>query len=102
MSTEPCDHQADMLFWCREDCAEHGGAVFCIGSCCKVVTVIAALERIDGEPTRKILMEKVTDGTYDFGGFTMTFGPNDNQGSDAVYLTVIGPDGKFKQVTTLS
>jgi branched-chain amino acid transport system substrate-binding protein len=65
-------------------------------------TVIAALERIDGEPTRKILMEKLTDGTYDFGGFTMTFGPNDNQGSDAVYLTVIGPDGKFKQVTTLS
>jgi branched-chain amino acid transport system substrate-binding protein len=65
-------------------------------------TVIAGLQKIEGEPSRKALMEKLTAGTYDFGGFTMTFGPNDNQGSDAVYLTVIGPDGKFKQVTTLS
>lgn len=65
-------------------------------------TVIAALEGVEGEPTRKALMQKLTDGTYDFGGFTMTFGPNKNQGSDAVYLTVIGPDGKFKQVTKLS
>jgi branched-chain amino acid transport system substrate-binding protein len=65
-------------------------------------TVVAALSRIDGEPTRKGLLEKLTSGQYDLDGFSLSFGPNKNQGSDAVYLTVIGPDGKFKPVTTLS
>ena len=65
-------------------------------------SIIAALEKIDGEPTRKALLGKLTEGTYDLDGFSLSFGPNKNQGSDAVYLTVIGPDGKFKPVTTLS
>ena len=65
-------------------------------------TVIAALEKIDGEPSRKALLERLTAGSYDLGGFTLTFGANDNQGSDAVFLTVIGPDGKFKPVTLIS
>jgi ABC-type branched-subunit amino acid transport system substrate-binding protein len=47
-------------------------------------TVIAALDQIDGVPTRNALMEKLTDGTYDFGGFTLNFGPDNNQtGHDA-------------------
>jgi len=65
-------------------------------------SVMAALEKIDGEPTRKALLAKLTDGQYDLDGFSLSFGPNKNQGSDAVYLTVIGADGKFKPVTTLS
>jgi ABC-type branched-subunit amino acid transport system substrate-binding protein len=65
-------------------------------------SVIAALGKIDGEPTRKALLDKLTDGSYDLDGFALSFGPNKNQGSDAVYLTVIGTDGKFKAVTTLS
>jgi len=65
-------------------------------------SVIAALDKIDGEPTRKALLGKLTEGTYDLDGFSLSFGANKNQGSDAVYLTVIGPDGKFKPVTTLS
>lgn len=65
-------------------------------------TVVAALDRIDGEPTRKALLEQLTQGRYDLDGFTLSFGANKNQGSDAVYLTVIGPDGRFKPVTTLS
>jgi branched-chain amino acid transport system substrate-binding protein len=65
-------------------------------------SVIAALEKIDGEPTRAALLAKLTDGKYDLDGFSLSFGPSKNQGSDAVYLTVIGPDGKFKPVTTLS
>ena len=63
---------------------------------------MAAREKIEGEPTRKALLAKLTDGQYDLDGFSLSFGPNKNQGSDAVYLTVIGPDGKFKPVTTLS
>ncbi len=65
-------------------------------------TVVAALGKIDGEPTRKALLEKLTQGQYDLDGFSLSFGPNKNQGSDAVYLTIVGADGKFKPVTTLS
>ncbi len=65
-------------------------------------SVIAALGKIDGEPTRKALLGKLIEGTYDLDGFSLSFGANKNQGSDAVYLTVIGPDGKFRPVTTLS
>src|SRR5262245_9969168 len=64
-------------------------------------TVAAALKGVDGELTRKSLMAKLTSSTYDFGGFELTFGPNNNQGSNKVFLTVIGEDGKFKSVTTL-
>ena len=65
-------------------------------------TVVAALEKAGKNPTRKALMEALTNGSYDFGGFKMTFGPNDNRGSDDVYLTVIGSDGTFKAVSSLS
>ena len=34
-------------------------------------------------------------------GFRLRFGEEDNQGSDAVYLTVIGADGEFHPVATL-
>jgi ABC-type branched-subunit amino acid transport system substrate-binding protein len=65
-------------------------------------TVIAALEKAGKEPTRKAFMGALTNGSYDFGGFKMAFGPNDNRGSDDVYLTVIGADGAFKSVTSLT
>lgn len=65
-------------------------------------TVIAALEKAGKEPTRQAVMAALTSGSYDFGGFRMSFGPNDNRGSDDVYLTVIGADGKFKSVSALT
>jgi len=65
-------------------------------------TVIAALEKAGKEPTRKTFMAALTDGAFDFGGFRMRFGPNDNRGSDDVYLTMIGPDGTFKSVSSLT
>ncbi len=65
-------------------------------------TVIAALEKAGKEPTRKAFMGALTAGAYDFGGFKMAFGPEDNRGSDDVYLTVIGADGAFKSVTSLT
>jgi ABC-type branched-subunit amino acid transport system substrate-binding protein len=65
-------------------------------------TVIAALEKAGKEPTRKAFMGALSSGSYDFGGFKMAFGPNDNRGSDDVYLTVIGADGAFKSVTSLT
>ena len=37
----------------------------------------------------------------DLDGFRLRFGADDNQGSDAVFLTVIGNDGRFYPVETL-
>ena len=34
-------------------------------------------------------------------GFELRYGANDNQGSDAVFLTTIGSDGKYRSVKTL-
>jgi branched-chain amino acid transport system substrate-binding protein len=65
-------------------------------------TVVAALQKLGGEPTHPGLMELLMNGTYDLGGFPLSFRPGKNQGSDAVYLTVIGPDGKLKPISTLA
>ena len=37
----------------------------------------------------------------DIDGFRLSFGPDDNQGSDAVFLSVIGSDGQFHSVNSL-
>jgi len=63
--------------------------------------VIAALEQLDGEPTRKALMEKLTTGTFDIDGVKIAFGANDNQGMDEVFVTVLQKDGTFKAVKKL-
>jgi ABC-type branched-subunit amino acid transport system substrate-binding protein len=65
-------------------------------------TVIAALEKAGGTPTRAGMMAALTNGSFDLGGFKMTYGPNNNQGSTDVYLTMIDPQAKFKAVTSLS
>ena len=35
------------------------------------------------------------------GPFALDYGPRDNQGSDIVFLTVIGSDGRYHPITTL-
>ena len=40
-------------------------------------------------------------GTFDIGGLMMTYGPDDNEGLDKVFMTVIQPDGSFKAVDRL-
>lgn len=64
--------------------------------------VIAALEKVDGEPTRKALMEKLTNGSFDLDGVKLTFGANDNQDMDEVFVTVLQKDGTFKAVKQLT
>ena len=64
--------------------------------------IAAILAKINGEPTRKGFVEAVQQsGGFDLGGFKLTYGPDSNRGSDAVYLTVIQSDGSFKAVTVL-
>jgi len=63
---------------------------------------IAALEKIDGAPTRKALIEAVGKlGTLDLGGMSLTYAPGNSQGSSQVYLTAIGADGKFVSLKSL-
>ena len=64
---------------------------------------VEALRRIDGPPTREALIDAVyRTGSFDLGGLVLDFGPGDNQGSDAVFLTVLQPDGSSRPVDRLS
>jgi branched-chain amino acid transport system substrate-binding protein len=63
--------------------------------------VIAALEKMQGEPTRRALLDTIFASTFDLDGAPLVYGPNDNQGMDDVFLTVIQPDGTFRPVTNL-
>jgi hypothetical protein len=37
-------------------------------------------------------------GKFDIGGLMMTFGPDDNEGLDKVWMTIIEADGSFKPI----
>jgi branched-chain amino acid transport system substrate-binding protein len=64
--------------------------------------IIAALEKVGGEITRKALFEAVQKtGSFDLGGFKLAYSPTSNRGSDQVFLTVIQADGSFKAVNRL-
>ena len=64
--------------------------------------IIAALEKINGEPTRQALVEAVQKaGSFDLGGFALSYSATSNRGSNQVFLTVIQPDGSFKAVNRL-
>ena len=65
--------------------------------------IVAVLEKIDGEPTRKAFVEAVQkSGGFDLGGFKLAYGPSNNRGSSEVFLTKIEADGSFKSVTSLA
>lgn len=60
---------------------------------------IAALDKAGANPTRAGLLKVIKDtGKFDFGGLTMTFGANDNEGLDQVFMTMIEASGKFKAI----
>jgi ABC-type branched-subunit amino acid transport system substrate-binding protein len=64
---------------------------------------IAALDKAGANPDRQSFLKAIKDtGRFDFGGLVMTFGPNDNEGLDSVFMTMIGADGKFQPVTKLT
>jgi branched-chain amino acid transport system substrate-binding protein len=64
--------------------------------------IIAALGKIDGEPTRKGFVEAVQNsGGFDLGGFKLIYGPANNRGSNQVFLTEVQADGGFKAVSRL-
>lgn len=49
-----------------------------------------AAKAVKGDLTRESLIAAVADtGTFVLGGVTLSFGPNDHQGMDEVFLTII-------------
>jgi ABC-type branched-subunit amino acid transport system substrate-binding protein len=65
-------------------------------------TILAALDKVNGEPTRKGFAEAVQkSGGFDIGGFKLKYSETSNRGSDQVWLTEIQPDGSFKPITRI-
>ena len=65
---------------------------------------IAGLERCGRDVTRACFLDSLLKGgEFDIDGFPLSYSgdSNDNQGSDTVFLTVIGPDGNYHPIRTL-
>lgn len=64
---------------------------------------IEGLRKAGADLNRTSYLEALANlGTIDLGGMTLSFGPGDNQGSDAVFLTRIRADGSFEAMTPAS
>ena len=64
---------------------------------------IVALENCGPEVDRTRFLESFAKaGSMDLGGFELHYATDHNQGSSAVFLTVIGSDGKYYPINSLS
>ena len=64
---------------------------------------IAGLEACGRTLSRDCFIEALqTAESVDIDGMQLKFGPRDNQGSDEVFVTVIGADGEYRQVESLT
>ena len=64
---------------------------------------VAGLKACGPDLSREGFLHAVRDaGTIEIDGVQLKYGPDDNQGSDAVFLTVIGTDGKYHGVEKLT
>ena len=64
---------------------------------------IAALEKCGADVDRACFLSSFRgEGAIDVDGFALRYGDGDNQGSDEVFLTVIGADGNYRPVDTVS
>jgi ABC-type branched-subunit amino acid transport system substrate-binding protein len=65
--------------------------------------VVQALDKLGESVTRNGLLATIKEaGEFDLGGVTLTYGPNDSQGMDQVFLTVIQSDGSIEPVDRLT
>ncbi len=63
---------------------------------------IAGLEMCGPAVSRECFISAINNSPLiDIDGFEISYGPGDNQGSDAVFLTVIGQDGEYHLVDEL-
>lgn len=63
---------------------------------------IAGLDLCGRDLSRQCFLDALRGaGSIDIEGLELEYGPADNQGSDAVFLTVIGSDGRYRLVEEL-
>ncbi len=63
---------------------------------------IAGLQGCGRDLTHDCFLNAIRRGqTVDIEGFPLQYGPEDNQGSDAVFVTVLGENGEYRQVESL-
>ena len=63
---------------------------------------IAGVESCGQEVDRKCFLDNIRgSGPIDLDGFILEYGETDNQGSDRVFLTVIGNDGEYHPIDRL-
>ena len=64
---------------------------------------ISGLERCGRDLSRSCFLDSLLQGNdFDIDGFPLKFAGGDNQGSDTVFLTVIGSDGRYHPIEKLS
>ena len=64
--------------------------------------VIASLENCGRDVLRSCMTEGLSNvGEIDIDGFNLQYGEGDNQGSDRVFLTVIGSDSRYHPIESL-
>ncbi len=64
--------------------------------------VIASLEKCGREVRRSCMTDELANvGEFDIDGFKLKYGQGDNQGSDRVFLTVIGSDSQYHPIDSL-
>jgi ABC-type branched-subunit amino acid transport system substrate-binding protein len=61
--------------------------------------LLQALDYMGPDINRDDLVSTIRQtGTFDLGGVVLSYGPDDNQGMDQVFLTEIQADGEFKAI----
>jgi ABC-type branched-subunit amino acid transport system substrate-binding protein len=62
----------------------------------------ATLGKVSGDLTRAAFVDAAyKTASFDIDGFKLQYGADDNQGSDAVYLTAIGADGALRTINRI-
>ncbi len=64
---------------------------------------IAGLDGCGPDLTRDCFLNAIRNNqSVAIDGFPLRYGPEDNQGSDAVFITILGEDGRYRQVDRLT
>ncbi|MYA60657.1 MAG: ABC transporter substrate-binding protein [Chloroflexi bacterium] len=64
--------------------------------------VVEVAERCGRDIDRECFLQNLRNGDiFDLGGFELGFGPEDSQGSNEVFLTVIGADGNYHPIDVM-
>jgi ABC-type branched-subunit amino acid transport system substrate-binding protein len=63
--------------------------------------VIAALEKLPGELTRKSLLGAIFGQSFDLGGVRLSYAADSNRGTDVVFMSMINGDGRISVIHDL-